>query len=266
MLGALAGLAGSVVSGLFGNKQASDNIKYQKQFAKTGIQWRVEDAKKAGIHPLAALGANTHSFAPVQGGDWSGLASAGQDLGRAIEARTTEKQRVDGYAAELRKLQLERGRLENDVLRADLASRVAKVKQPGNPPAVADAQNPNLIPGQGNSPGIENKPMERQGWDDANPQREAGVISDTGYSWTGTGYAPNFSKDFMDRAEDDMLGKAAWYMRNRIPQSFQQNLKPPFAAPPGHFWSFHPYYQEYRLKEYIRGPGRFSARQNAFKR
>ena len=35
-----------------------------KQFAKRGIQWRVHDAKKAGLHPLAALGAQTTSFSP----------------------------------------------------------------------------------------------------------------------------------------------------------------------------------------------------------
>lgn len=42
----------------------AENIAYQKEFAKHGIQWRVEDAKNAGIHPLAAIGAQTTSFTP----------------------------------------------------------------------------------------------------------------------------------------------------------------------------------------------------------
>ena len=57
---------GSVVSGLFGKSEADKNIKYQKQFAQHGIRWKVEDAKAAGLHPLYALGANTHSFTPVR--------------------------------------------------------------------------------------------------------------------------------------------------------------------------------------------------------
>lgn len=37
------------------------NEKLQREFAQQGIQWKVQDAKHAGIHPLAALGAVTPS-------------------------------------------------------------------------------------------------------------------------------------------------------------------------------------------------------------
>lgn len=248
MLAALGSLAGSVVSGLFGRSQAKSNEKLQKQFAQNSVQWKVADAKKAGIHPLAALGAQTHSFSPVQGGDWSGLASAGQDLGRAMQSGSTQKQRVDAYTAETQRLQLERGRLENDVLRADLAARLAKVRQPGNPPPLPDAQNPNLVEGQGDSPGIENKKMERQGWRPESPDKEAGAIADTGYSYTGTGWAPMMSKDVKDRSDDDTPGVIAWNLRNRLIQSFQGNLRPPFKAPLGTHWIYHPMHQEYQLR------------------
>lgn len=259
MLAALGSLAGSVVSGLFGNKQAKDNIKYQKQFAQHGIQWKTEDAKRAGIHPLAALGAQTHSFSPVQGGDWSGLAKAGQDIGRAMEAPKSDEQRVKGYDMEVRRLALDRSRLENDVLRADLASKLAKVKQPGTPPGL-DPQQGRMIEGQGNSPGVKNEPMERQGWDPNNASREAGDITDTGYTYTGTGWAPSMSKDFKDRSEEDPWAVVGHWARNRIPQSFQytRSFKPPFPAPTGMFWVFHPYAQEYRLREYTKGPGRYA--------
>lgn len=247
MLAALGSLAGSVVSGLFGNKQADKNIKYQKQFAKEGIQWKVADAKKAGIHPLAALGANTHSFAPVQGGDWSGLASAGQDLGRAIQSKSTKSERLTGFQAEAAKLSLDKARLENDVLRADLASRIAKVKQPGTPPPMPDQNQADLMPGQAQSPGIEEKKHERTGFDPRNPAREAAVMSDHGYVWTGTGYAPIPSKDFQDRAEDMIPAQAGWFMRNQMLPSFQVAKKPPFPALSDEYWGYHPFYQEYRL-------------------
>lgn len=249
MLGAIASLGGSVLSGLFGSKSASDNIKYQKQFAQQGIQWKVADAKKAGIHPLAALGAQTHSFSPVQGGDWSGLASAGQDLGRAIEARSTKGQRLDAYSAETQKLAIDRGRLENDILRAELASKLAKVKQPGNPPAVADSQNPNLLLGQGDSPGINNKAMERQGWKAGSPQQEAGAVSDHGFTRTSQGWAPVMSKDAKDRLEEDLPGMIWWNIRNRVIEPMRQNRSVPYQAPVGSTWQYNPISGEYVLRK-----------------
>jgi hypothetical protein len=53
------------VGGLLGDKATTSannsNIALQKEMAQKGIQWRVEDAKAAGISPLAALGAQTSS-------------------------------------------------------------------------------------------------------------------------------------------------------------------------------------------------------------
>jgi len=42
----------------------NQNIQLQKDFAQHGIRWRVEDAKAAGIHPLAAVGAAGASYSP----------------------------------------------------------------------------------------------------------------------------------------------------------------------------------------------------------
>lgn len=94
LLGALGGIAGSVIGGLFGKDQADANRDAQKEFAQHGIRWKVADAKAAGIHPLYALGAQTHSFTPVGAGDYVGaLGAAGQDIGRAIDATRTERER-----------------------------------------------------------------------------------------------------------------------------------------------------------------------------
>ena len=43
------------------NTIALHQMANQREFAKHGIQWRVDDAKAAGIHPLAALGSPTRS-------------------------------------------------------------------------------------------------------------------------------------------------------------------------------------------------------------
>lgn len=55
-----AGAATGLVSGLT-NKFLNKPAKPDYTHLQKGIQWRVEDAKKAGIHPLAALGANVSS-------------------------------------------------------------------------------------------------------------------------------------------------------------------------------------------------------------
>jgi hypothetical protein len=41
--------------------QMSEQERSAKEFAKMGIRWKVNDAKAAGLHPLAALGAHTSS-------------------------------------------------------------------------------------------------------------------------------------------------------------------------------------------------------------
>lgn len=75
----VGGLVSGVTNGLLGignliysSKMQKKNlalmqkqIDYQKEYAQNGIQWRVADAKKAGLHPLYALGANTPTYTPV---------------------------------------------------------------------------------------------------------------------------------------------------------------------------------------------------------
>lgn len=119
----------SLLGGLFGNKSSKDtareNAAFQKEFAQQGIQWKVADAKKAGIHPLYALGAQTHSFNPVVMQDSLGpaLSSAGQDISRAMQAAATQPQRAaaDATSAVLGKLAIERATLENEELRSRIA-------------------------------------------------------------------------------------------------------------------------------------------------
>lgn len=54
---AAATLGGSVIGGLINKKSTEDTNAENKKFAKNRIQITANDAKKAGIHPLAALGA-----------------------------------------------------------------------------------------------------------------------------------------------------------------------------------------------------------------
>lgn len=116
MLGAILGGLGSVASSLLGKSAADKQADLQKDFAQKGIQWKVKDAKAAGIHPLYALGANTVSYSPVSVGQ-PDLGAMGADIGQAIDRVSTAPEKAQGA---LGALALERAGLENDLLRAQI--------------------------------------------------------------------------------------------------------------------------------------------------
>ena len=129
--GGIAGAVGSIaggVMGLVGNSQANAanaalaglNYQQQKEFAQNGIRWKVADAKAAGIHPLAALGAMPTSYTPastvVNPPDYSFLSEAGQNIGRAVDAKRTQEERIVQQAKQdiLAAQQMESNRLDNE--------------------------------------------------------------------------------------------------------------------------------------------------------
>lgn len=164
MLGAILGAATSLAGGLLGNKaqekankQAETNAlrqeALQKEFAQSGIQWKVKDAEAAGVHPLFALGANTTSYQPtnVGGGaaDFSFIGEAGQNIGRAIDA--TRSTPASALALQLGKIQLEGAQLDNDLKRTQLASALALNTQAGGHPGLPAPFDRTAVPGQGDS-------------------------------------------------------------------------------------------------------------------
>lgn len=161
----LLGPASSIVGGLMRDRATERNnerqialsqqqMQLQRDFAENGISWRVADAERAGVHPLFALGASTHSFSPVSVGTTAptglgeGVASAGQDLGRALHATSTASDRAATAANAA--LTLQRGKLENESLALDVASKAARLKGqvgPAMPTGLTDTDYE--IPGQG---------------------------------------------------------------------------------------------------------------------
>lgn len=269
-------MLGNLISGamsLFGGyqaqksqeKMAEQNIQLQKQFAQEGIQWKVADAKAAGIHPLYALGAQTHSFAPVSVGDSlsSAWANAGQDIGRAINATSNGSQRLDAIGRAAQGLALEKAGLENELLR----SQIRRNNSAGTPPpSPAGAQW--AITGQGATqlPGteIQYNPHEVTGGDPARPHAELGAIPDLGYSNSAPGYYwPVPSADVKKRIEDNLPAEVAHAIRTIVSPAFGYNMQPPqhIKPRPGEMWRFHPFYGYYIGKDprYIdAGAGRFS--------
>lgn len=149
MLGAILGGIGSIVGSVLNKKSTDKQSDMQKDFAQNAIQWKVADATKAGLHPLAALGANTMSYSPIQTGDMAGpLSDMGQNVGRSIEATQNGAERSAG---KLGLLQMERAGLENDLLRTQIASQNATLRAQLGPPMPTDGGAGQIIPGQGNS-------------------------------------------------------------------------------------------------------------------
>lgn len=160
MIGSLISAGASLLGGLFsGQRQEETNQAMlrdkeqdramQREFAQNTIQWKSEDAKKAGINPYYALGASTTSYAPSavglgsDGGVGKGLTDASQDIGRAVAATADNGGKDDAFTVATKKLALEKGALENQLL----ASQVRKNNQTGQKIA-APSGAAQLIDGQ----------------------------------------------------------------------------------------------------------------------
>lgn len=249
IIAAGSSLLGGILSGNRQDKLAKQNIQLQKDFAQQGIRWKVEDAKAAGLHPLAALGAQTTSFSPVSVGGsdiGSGLAAAGQDVSRAINSTRGAGARVDAYSKTVQALNLRRLGLENDLL----ASQIAKINQAGGNPPLPTPGDRMLIEGQGNSPLVKIDPVEQSTTAPGQPYAEAAANPELAWARTDRGWAPVQSKSFHDRAEEDLGATVGWWMRNRLlPTWAGGSFNPPGNVPRSsdQAWAFDPVRQEYVL-------------------
>lgn len=159
MLGSLISAGANLVGGLFGRSSAKkaneQNIAQQREFAQSGVQWRVEDARKAGVSPLVALGMSPVSFSPSSVGDTSmssAFSAMGQDIGRAVNATAGPQARMD---KQVQALTLTKMGLENELL----ASQIRRLNQVG--PPMPDGSTRHVIPGQGDAPILEVRPATR---------------------------------------------------------------------------------------------------------
>lgn len=138
---AIGGVADDAFSDKKDRKHAQSindqNYMAQKEFAQKGIQWRAEDAKAAGLHPMAALGSAGASFTPsfqtfTGSGSGGNLFDTveGQNTGRAARAGMSDQDR------ELHALAVRRGQLENQLLEGQITQLWSSIMgQPSNPPA-----------------------------------------------------------------------------------------------------------------------------------
>lgn len=181
IIGGVGGIASSILGGNSqkeANEQnlqlAREQIAYQKELAKNQIQWRVDDAKAAGLHPLAALGVSPMSYSPVSGSavgaDYSGVGQSlqqmGQDIDRARMAGLDREERKKALALQDTQtaLALKNQELNNQILEQELISRKVKLFQ-------------QLTPGMASLYGLDRRRYAIPGQDDAVMPRAEGTVA-----------------------------------------------------------------------------------------
>lgn len=258
---AIAGGASSLIGGFVGAHQdeieaqkqrdlAYDQIALQREFAQNGISWKVQDAQKAGIHPLYAMGASTHSFSPVSVGGGGGsirgdmAREMGQNVGRAATAA------VSGPDQELHKLTLASaqadldGKLIENQLKASELQRLN-----GSPTKPMPFGADNFVPGQGDSGSlVKVKPLERTASQPGRLAQEAGWRPDVSFSRTDTGLTPMVPESLSESLEDDFIGKLLWRIRNNLVPNFSKDGAPAASQLPKgkNFWGWSHLKQEWQ--------------------
>lgn len=226
----------------------------QREFAMNGVRWRAEDAARAGIHPIFAMGSGGAAFAPPQavgGGNqisaspvpggssgggspgvpsfqnpMAGFANMGQDLGRAITATMTARERQSDQINFMEVQRHQWARERHDMDMAIAASRLALLNQPAN--------SRGGFPGHekggamGNTGLVEKKPLEiAVGSSPSSPSVGPGQ---PGTEWrvTGSGIAAFPHRD-LNIDEMSSPGYASWMIPNKVEPFFERNpaMKPP---------------------------------------
>lgn len=256
MAGALLGQNGAKEQNkqnqAFAQQQWQQNYNAQKEFAQNGLRWKVEDAKKAGLHPLAALGFNGASYSPVntqsyfeneQAGLGNALSNMGQDISRAVGAKQTARERAVADLQNQQLFDLDVRQKEADIaLTQAKTSAVVSANQqqvPAMPSGMDDGQ---LIMGQAGS-SIFNTGRTEEDIVKVPSSYGSGVVQ-AGVQPMYTLYGSNDkvhvypNKDLMDYISEGRESKAYFY--TAIADDFANGRISLPPAKPGFKWQFQP--------------------------
>lgn len=213
------------------------NLQAQREFAQSGITWKVKDAKNVGLSPLAAVGASGTAFSPTaqvfSGGDdgdarkWSDL---GQDLSRAITTTWDRRKRRITEEVTLDRLKLQR---DNDALQNELIRTQINQMKGNASPGFSTSGNINYdemppeerwywknemkgLDGQSPSVTIERPPTRVQSMG-SDPSIEKGILNEVAWKLGNDGLLrPIQSTDHMMRTQNDFPAMLGWHIRNSI--------------------------------------------------
>jgi hypothetical protein len=214
--GAIGGIAGAIINKRSADKQHNfmtnqywNDVHWRKEMATSGIQKRVKDAKAAGIHPLAALGAQVGYGSPASVGTApvADMSSMGQNIGRAVAATATNHER------KMMDLQLENQQLDNDMKRLQVTSERRRLSGQIGPGMPDDVKNQPAI--------VTSHSKDRF-------HQEAGSVTSVGYARTPDGgLTPVPSKDVKERIEDQWIPETVWAAQNYLAPTFGDTTNKP---------------------------------------
>lgn len=254
--------ASNIIGGIMGNnsadkanklaaRESAANRKLQLDTLQNQIQWRVADAQKAGISPLAALGASLGMYQPVSTNfaskDYGFIGDLGQDISRAITAGQTSRERQanaviaakqNALAMEERSIQLENGRLQNEYLRSQIARLNSAQVGPGNGDIRQEGAPGGLPPGS-----VLDQPSSVVVGSRDEPARQPGNITDYQFAATSGGrFSIVPSADMKQRIEDTPQ-EWVWMLRNGIIPSDEifRSLETQHPSRPGYEWRYDPF-------------------------
>lgn len=167
--------AGAVIGGImsmFGNAhERNEGEGFQREVLQNQLQWRVADAKRAGIHPLYALGMSPAIASPIALGNQMGdsLSQMGQHVGEALDRNSNTYERA---TRRLSLALLEKQGNESDARSMYYRSLAARMQNPPAAPNGLGIQNESGIGLEGQDAFVPGRPSST-GMIDLNPVPQA---------------------------------------------------------------------------------------------
>lgn len=127
--GSIISAGGSLLGGLFDNSFDAKQAKIAREREDNFIQRRTADAKEAGIHPLAAIGANhTGGYAAPTSSVGDAVGDAANALGAGVDA--AKNPLADAQLSVLRS-EADRNAAEAELARATSRTTIASMRRGG---------------------------------------------------------------------------------------------------------------------------------------
>lgn len=140
MIGSIISAGADLVGGLLNQNAAEEaskkDWKRTKETLQNQIQWRTQDAVKAGLHPLVGAGISPSAGPPPStvGDMGSAVSNMGNNLGRAVDAYMDPAAKVAAKAA---LLDLEQRQANIDLTRSQIAGAQKALLTTGSTPGIA---------------------------------------------------------------------------------------------------------------------------------